>query len=136
MSTAFGPQLIGETEKALNAILERLLEGTELSESSWVVLRLAEQLGATDRAALVDAVIGRAHLADTDQLVAELTERGLLERGQLTNEGRDLLTRTQELIATTTAPIWTDLPSDDVAAAERVLREVARRGRDVLGASG
>jgi hypothetical protein len=31
MSTPFGPQLIGETEKTLNALLRRFLEGTGLT---------------------------------------------------------------------------------------------------------
>jgi hypothetical protein len=51
MTTPFGPQLIGETEKTLNAILRRLLQGTGLSEPQWVTLRLAGQLGNVDRQA-------------------------------------------------------------------------------------
>ena len=41
MSTPFGPQLIGETEKTLNALLHRFLRGTGLNEAQWVTLRLA-----------------------------------------------------------------------------------------------
>jgi hypothetical protein len=41
MPTTFGPQLIGETEKTLNALLRLFLEGTGLTESQWVTLRLA-----------------------------------------------------------------------------------------------
>ena len=33
-----------------------------------------------------------------------------------------------------TAGIWNDLDPDDVAAAERILHEIIRRGRLVLGA--
>jgi hypothetical protein len=44
MSTSFGPQLIGETEKTLNALLRRFLDSTGLTEPQWVTLRLAGQL--------------------------------------------------------------------------------------------
>ena len=42
MSTPFGPQLIGETEKTLNALLRRYLEASDLTEPQWVTLRLAD----------------------------------------------------------------------------------------------
>jgi hypothetical protein len=130
--TPFGPQLIGETEKTLNAILRALLDGTGLSEPAWVTLRLAGQSDAVDRAALVDTVADRAHFADAAHLVDHLTERGLLEGGRLTAGGRDLVESVQASIVQTTEPIWTDLPAGDVAAAERLLDEVVRRARDVL----
>jgi hypothetical protein len=44
MSIPFGSQLIGQTEKALVALLRRSLEGTGLSEPQWVTLRVADQL--------------------------------------------------------------------------------------------
>ena len=47
MSTPFGPQLIGETEKTLNALLLRHLDGTGLTEPQWVTLRLADQFDGT-----------------------------------------------------------------------------------------
>ena len=34
----FGTQLIGQTEKTLNAILDRLLAGSGLDESQWITL--------------------------------------------------------------------------------------------------
>ena len=55
MSTPFSPQLIGETEKTLNALLRRSLEDTGLTEPLWVTLRLAGQLeGTVDAAGLAD----------------------------------------------------------------------------------
>ncbi len=39
----------------------------------------------------------------------------------------------QATITTETAPIWDDLPANDVAAATRVLNEVVTRARVVLG---
>jgi hypothetical protein len=37
-----------------------------------------------------------------------------------------------QLIQTTTAPIWQNLPEEDVAAATRVLNELVTRARAVL----
>jgi hypothetical protein len=134
MTTPFGPRLIGETEKTLNALLVRFLEGTGLTEPQWVVLRLADtpggSVGADDLAA---TVADRAHFTDAAALVEELTTRGLLEDGRLTPAGRDLTEAVLARSATDTAPIWADLPADDVAAATRLLNEIVSRARVVLG---
>lgn len=131
MSTPFGPQLIGETEKTLNAILRQLLRGRRLSEPEWVTLRLAGQL-ELDHQSLVAALADRAHLTEPARIVDALTERGLLQGGQLTSEGRELVRAAQAVVTDATAVIWRDLDPDDVAAAERVLHEVVRRSRRVL----
>ncbi|MGH9211322.1 MAG: MarR family transcriptional regulator [Acidimicrobiales bacterium] len=130
MSTPFGPRLIGETEKTLNALLRRFLEGTGLTEPQWVTLRLADVLDGTD--GLVAAVADRAHFPDAGELVGELTDRGLLDDGRLTSAGRELTTALQATITTRTTSIWDGLPADDVVAATRVLNEVVTRARVVL----
>lgn len=131
--TPFGPRLIGETEKALNALLHRFLEGSGLTEPQWVVLRLADHLdGSTGVEGLVAAIVDRAHFADAASLVEGLTERGLLDRGRLTDSGRQHVDGVQATIAAATAPIWDDLPAADVAVATSVLNEVLVRARAVL----
>ena len=50
MTATFGPQLIGQTEKTLQALLRRALAGTGLDERQWVALRLADQPDGTGRA--------------------------------------------------------------------------------------
>lgn len=133
MSTPFGPRLIGETEKTLNALLHRFLEGTGLTEPQWVTLRLADLLdGNVDTDGLAAAVADRAHFPDAAELVDGLTDRGLLADGRLTSAGRELTTAVQATISTQTAPIWDNLPADDVAAATRVLNELVTRARVVL----
>jgi len=132
MSTPFGPQLIGEVEKTLSAVLRRVLQGTGLSEPQWVTLRVADQLGDVDGQALVAAATDRAHFADAAQLVDQLTERGLLEGGRLSADGRELIESLQASIVETTAPIWHDLTTDDVAVTEWLLNEIVRRSRHVL----
>jgi len=136
MSTPFGPQLIGETEKTLNALLRLFLEGTGVTESQWVTLRLAERLdGSVDARGLAAAVADRAHLSNAAALVDELTHRGLLDDGRLTSAGREMTAAIQTTVATATAPIWESLPDEDVAAATRVLNEIVTRARAVLAAS-
>ena len=134
MTTPFGPQLIGETEKTLNALLRRFLEPTDLGEPQWVTLRIALACSDSirDDAALAGAVRDRAHFADADRLVAELGERGLLDGGVPTQAGRDLVAGIQARIAEETRPIWEALPPEELAATTRVLNEVLRRARTVL----
>jgi Helix-turn-helix family len=133
MSTPFGPRLIGETEKTLNALLRRFLDGTGLAEPQWVTLRLADLLdGSVDGTGLAAAVTDRAHLPDAAALVDQLTGGGLLQDGQLTPAGRELTAAIQTSIATQTAPIWDNLPDDDVAATTRTLNEVITRARLLL----
>ena len=133
MSTPFGPQLIGETEKTLNALLLRFLDGTGLDEPQWVTLRLAGLLdGSVDAAGLAAAVADRAHFPDATGLVGRLTDRGLLDDGRLTSAGRELTAAVQARITTGTAAIWDDLPAADVAATARVLNELVTRARAVL----
>lgn len=134
MSTPFGPQLIGETEKTLNALLRRFLAGTGLTEPQWVTLRLADLLdGSVGADGLVATVTDRAHLPEAAELVRGLADRGLLDDGRLTPDGRELVAAVQATIAAETAPIWGNLPPDDVAASTRVLNEVISRARVVLG---
>jgi hypothetical protein len=133
MSTPFGPQLIGEVEKTLNALLRRFLDATGLTEPQWVTLRLAELLDGTfDAGGLAAAVADRAHFDGSAGLVDELTTRRLLEEGQLTSAGRELIAAVQDTITTETAPIWEGLSREDVAAATRVLNEVVTKARAVL----
>jgi hypothetical protein len=133
MSMPFGPPLIGETEKTLNALLIRFLEGTGITEPQWVTLRLAERLdGTVDADGLAAEVADRAHYPQVADLVSELSDRGLLDNGRLTPAARELTSAVQERITTEAAPIWNGLPADDVDAATRVLNEVIARARTVL----
>src|SRR5262245_51763994 len=134
MSTPLGPQLIGETEKCLNALLHRFLDETGITEPHWVTLRLADLLdGSVGGDGLVAAVTDRAHFADAASLVNDLTTHGLLNDGRLTSAGRDLISAVQARITAGTAAIWDNLSATDVAAAGRVLNEVVARARVVLG---
>ncbi|HEX5534804.1 MAG TPA: hypothetical protein VFX33_13770 [Actinomycetales bacterium] len=133
MSIPFGAQLIGQTEKTLNALLHAVLGG-RLTEPQWVTLRLAhlleQQIDSSE--ALVEHVADRARYDDAAVLVEGLAASGLLRRGRLTDEGRAVVAEIQARIGERTAQIWADLPPDDVAAATRVLNEVLGRARAAL----
>jgi hypothetical protein len=133
MATPFGPQLIGETEKTLNALLRQILEPTGLSEPQWVTMRLAAQLdGTVDADGLAGAVADRAHFANASVRVSELTARGVLNDGRLSDSGRALQADVQATIAKVAAPIWENLPDADVDATTRVLNEIIARARQVV----
>jgi len=133
MTTPFGPQLIGETEKCLNALLGRALAG-RLTEPQWVTLRLAHLLEAEVDSgdALAARLSERARFADASTLVEELTAVGLLAEGRPTAAGRRTVAELQARIAADTGPVWRDLDEDDVAATSRVLNEVVARARTLL----
>jgi hypothetical protein len=133
MTTPFGPQLIGETEKTLNALLLRQLDGTGLTEPQWVTLRVATMLdGTVDGDGLAAAVADRAHFTDAADLVFALTARGMLEEGRLTAQGRAQFDELQAAVTARASAIFTDLPADDVDATTRVLNEVVDRARAAL----
>ncbi|QNA93890.1 hypothetical protein [Microbacterium sp. Se63.02b] len=78
----FGPQLIGQTEKALNALLQTVLAGRDLTEREWVALRLASQFDGTPD--LDGFVAERLHAPDAGRLTAALRDRGFLTDAALT----------------------------------------------------
>lgn len=135
MPTPFGPQLIGETEKTLNALLREVLAG-RLTEPEWVTLRLAHVLADEVRgtAQLVAAVSDRARFEDSAGVVHGLVAAGLLEDGRPTGRARTLVADLQSQVAARTASLWSGLSADDVEAAERVLNEVRDRARAQLAA--
>ena len=136
MSTSFGPQLIGEAEKTLNALLRRILESTDLTEPQWVTLQLAGQLDCSDDSeGLAVGLADRAHFSNASDLVGELNARGLLEGGRLSSSGRELISAVQATIAKETASIWQNLPDADVESTTSVLNEIVTRARLVLASS-
>lgn len=127
MSATFGPQLIGETEKTLQAILRRALAGTGLDERLWVSLRLASQPGGT---ALRDRAADLAHFDDADRLVTTLEQRKLVADDVPTADGRAMLEQVLARSAELSGPIWDDI--DDADAAARALTELLTRARAAL----
>jgi hypothetical protein len=140
----FGAALVGQTEKALNAILDRQLAATGITEPQWVTLTLTVTGtaggGDVDREELVRRVSrttrsGRAAVAER---IAELTAAGLLDeagggRVRASHAGRAQWQQVRTALAPVTQGLWGDLPAGDLAAAARVLNAVLQRADAVLG---
>ncbi|GAB2926993.1 hypothetical protein GCM10027280_12930 [Micromonospora polyrhachis] len=137
---AFGTALIGQTEKALNAILDRQLAGTGITEPQWVALTLTMVSGGdVDRAELIHRVSGVAQFspAAVAERITELTTAGFLhDHGngcvRVTDEGQARWTQVRTAIGPITQRLWGDLPAEDLATAGRVLGIVLNRANAEL----
>jgi DNA-binding MarR family transcriptional regulator len=129
-------QLIGQTEKTLNAILDRLLDGA-VSEPEWVSLVLIAGSGGTaDRDEFTSRV---AHALKADRQTAarhvgQLAAKGLVlttpgagSAVTLTEAGQQLLGRIRKQVGDVTERLWGDLPRPDLDVAGRVLSTVLER---------
>lgn len=141
-TTAFGTQVIGQTEKALNAILDRQLAGTELTEPQWVALTIAVMSdGADDRASFSRRVANALKITDREAqaLIAELSAAKLLDLPDTegspvhpSDAGRQLHARIRTSITGITERLWGDLPPEDLTIAGRVLGIILERANAEL----
>jgi DNA-binding MarR family transcriptional regulator len=138
----FSAQVIGQTEKALNAILDRLLIGTGLTEPQWVTLTVTVSGdGTVGRAELVRRMAGFLKVSpeDAQARIAELAAAQLLEAPdeegspvKATEAGRALHARIRAATAATTERLWGDLAPADLATSGRVLGTVLERANAEL----
>ncbi|MEV6368781.1 hypothetical protein AB0L86_18030 [Micromonospora musae] len=135
----FGTQLIGRTEKALNAILDRQLAGTGITEPQWVTLTLTVVSGGLPTAALVERIRDalKVDQATAREHVAALTAAGLLVTTpagavEASERGTAQWNEVRAATGLVTQRLWGDLPEDDLAAAGRVLNTVLTRADEVL----
>jgi hypothetical protein len=132
--SAFSAQILGQTEKALNAILARRLDGTGLTEPLWVALNVTLAGGGTlDRDELAGSVAGvlRVSEAQAQARVAELIAARLVQdEGSavtLTDSGRRLYGEIRADVTRITERLWGDLPAEHLEVAGRVLGTVLAR---------
>jgi hypothetical protein len=137
------PQLIGQTEKTLNAVLDRLLAGTGLTEPQWVTLTLtAASHGSLDRDQLTARVAGATKFGEAearariDELAAAQLVQTTGDRSpvRLTGSGEQLHTRVRREVGEITERLWGDTPAGDLATAARVLTEITSRANAELAA--
>jgi DNA-binding MarR family transcriptional regulator len=139
---SFNAQVIGQTEKTLNAILDRLLADTGLTEPLWVTLTLtAASDGTLSRDQLVSRVAGALKVSDADAqaglgelIAAQLVQvpDGAGSPVQLTEAGQQLHRRIRTAVTQVTEQLWGDLPAEDLATAGRVLSIVTDRANAEL----
>ncbi|HEY0276738.1 MAG TPA: hypothetical protein VGC32_00580 [Solirubrobacterales bacterium] len=138
----FGPALIGQTEKALDAILRRELSGTGATPTGWVLLKLAEGAGGRlGRRDMVERGVVEAKFepAKVEAEVASLLSRGFLDDdgGEvvLTAEARRLQARVVGTTDEIRGRLWGDVPEPELATTGRVLGTVLLRANAELGYS-
>jgi hypothetical protein len=139
----FGTPVIGQTEKALNAILDRQLAGTGVTEPQWVTLSLTIASGGTvDRGQLVGRVAGvlKVSEAEAQAHITELAAGQWLQAPddevspvKLTDAGQQLHCRIHTAVTQITQRLWGNLPAEDLATAGRVLSTVLARANAELG---
>jgi DNA-binding MarR family transcriptional regulator len=142
---AFSPQVLGQTEKALNAILARELAGTGLSETQWVTLAMTVTGGGTaDADELVARLAGVLKVGDAEARarITELASAQLLHVPgdaaapvTVTDAGQQLHARIRAAVTEITRRMWGDLPAEDLATAARVLSTVLARADAELAAA-
>lgn len=136
-------QVIGEAENAIRAVLDRLLRRVGNTFHQWVALNsVAIGGGSLAQQELVDRMIGglKVDEAPVRATIAELLASGLLEqRGSrlgLTPLGDARHREIRAGIGEITARLYADLPTDDLAAAGRVLTVLTARANAELAAAG
>ena len=140
--TTFSAQLLGQTEKAANAILERLLAEPGLTERQWITLSITVNSGATlDHERLTTRVADALKVSrpGAQALVDELAAAELLNVPDdgaapvtLTDTGQQLHSRIRAAVTEITERLWGDLPAEDLATAGHVLSTVLVRANAVL----
>ena len=141
-SLTLNPSIVGQAEKAHNAVLFRVLDGTGIDETQWICLvfvaRNGGRLPRTDLATRVTSDAFRSPDA------VEAAIDGLVARGLLTADA-DALVATPAAtdfvrgVRTQTDPIveraYSAVSAEDLATAARVLAAItARLGAELAGA--
>lgn len=141
----FDTQLLGRTEKALNALLLRELAGTGLDEHRWITLTLtvtdsgnsSRSGGRPDLAGRVAGAL-QVERATAEARLGELALSGLVRAGdgEITATAAGVALHRRVVAATDriTTQLWGDLPQAELAAAGKILRTVLSRAETALAA--
>jgi len=124
----------------LNAILDRQLSGSGLTEQHWITLTFVVVSGGSiDRDELVRQVVNGAKFGEHDVRgrVSELVDSQLLDDSAsqevtVTDSGAKLHAQIRAANNELTARLWGDLPAEELAAAAHVLETVLERANAEL----
>lgn len=133
-------QLIGQTEKAMNAILNRILAGA-VTEPQWVTLVLTARNAGPADAGQFPGTVARALQVDQATAadhIGQLATKGLVCAADgtitLTGTGQQLLDRVRAQTGELTTRLWGDVPAADHEATRRMLSTVLERAQAELSA--
>jgi len=138
------PQVIGQTENALRALLHRALDGTGSSFHQWVTLRLLSNGAAPaelDRLATRITGALKIDLPAALEMIDELVAAHLAHRTtdpilgvELTQEGQAQLHRTRAAVDQIISRLFDGLAADDLATTVHVLTLITARADAELDA--
>lgn len=141
-TTTLNPQVIGQAERALGALMDRVLAATGGTFPQWVALTLTTAAGGTiERDQLVSRMTSALKTDDATALaaIAELTAAQLLAdrpgeaaRVGLTDTGQARYRQLRTAVDQVTARLYGDLPAEDLAIAGRVLGVITARANTEL----
>lgn len=137
-----GPRVIALAHYAGRALLEDVLDRHGVTFQQSVTLRVAAVAdGPVGRDRLADDVVGALKIdaAEAHLVVDELIASGLLapqgpSQVRITDAGRELYDRTSAATAPISARIYAGIPTEDLAAAGRVLTLITERANAELAA--
>jgi DNA-binding MarR family transcriptional regulator len=137
-------QLIGQTEKSMNAILDRLLAG-EVTEPQWVTLVLIARSGGSNGRDDVTAQVARALKVNQETAANHITQleaKGLVLTAPtapgtgsavtLAEAGQRFVHRVRQQTGDVTQRLWGDVPASDLEVVGRVLSTVLERAEAEL----
>jgi DNA-binding MarR family transcriptional regulator len=136
---ALNGQVIGQTQHAIQAVLDSVLVETDTSFHQWVLIRqVALSGGSIPRAELVDALTDglKIETAVAVGVLDDVVGRGLVHaRGVvvvLTETGHDRYQRIANDGAQITVRLYGDLPPEDLETTRRVLTIIRERANAEL----
>ena len=137
----FGAPLVGQTERALAALLDRELVRARLTAPHWVTLTVATAGGGSggrDQLARRVAEARKVGEAEVQVWIDELTAARLLRASDegapvtVTDHGRQLHRQIGSAVAEVTKRLWGDLTAEELTTAARVLGTVLARANEQL----
>jgi hypothetical protein len=127
--------LIGRTERALFPLMDVVLAGTGGTFHQWVALNFTAVSGESiERSQLIARLTDALSIDDAAAaaVLTELAAEGLLQAESesvvaLSDAGRERYAAIRAAIDQTTAPLFADIPVDELTTAGRVLSTIAER---------
>ncbi|MDF3147100.1 MULTISPECIES: MarR family transcriptional regulator [unclassified Streptomyces] len=136
------PRVVALAHYAGRALLEQVLARHGATFQQSVTLRLAAVAdGPAERDRIIDSVVGALKIdaAEAEAVVDELIAAELLSpqepsQVRITDAGQELYDRTSAATAPISALIYAGIPTEDLAAAGRVLTLITERANAELAA--
>jgi DNA-binding MarR family transcriptional regulator len=135
-------QVIGRTERTLQALMDQVLAGAGGTFHQWVALTFTAGDGdGIERRQLIRRLAAALQIDDTgaEATIAGMAGEGLLQASGsavvLSDAGRKRYAAIRAAIDQIAAPLFAGIPADDEAATRRVLTTISERADTQLRAA-